>query len=371
MANLTKRPDGRWRARYRDSAGKERARHFTRKVDAQSWLDSVTTAVRTGSYVDPGRSKITVSVMAEEWLAGKINLRPSTKARYENALAVHVLPRWGSVPLDRIEHGDLQRWVADMSNTGLAGATVRKNHGTLSSILRFAVREKRIASNPSDGLNLPALNERRRRYLTASQVNDLADAAGPHRLVVLTLAYCGLRWSEMAGLHVENVNLMRRRLDISQAVVEIDGARLHWNSPKNHERRTVPIPRFLADELAPHLHRRQPDDLVFTSSMGGVLRNKNARRDWFNAATAAIGQPGFVPHELRHTAASLAVSAGANVKAVQRMLGHASAAMTLDRYADLFDDDLDAVADHLDEIYSRSQHRVAANVSAIEPATGA
>ena len=89
MANLTKRPDGRWRARYRDSAGKEHARHFTRKVDAQSWLDSVTTAVRTGSYVDPGRSKITVSVMAEEWLAGKINLRPSTKARYENALYSH------------------------------------------------------------------------------------------------------------------------------------------------------------------------------------------------------------------------------------------------------------------------------------------
>jgi integrase len=81
-----------------------------------------------------------------------------------------------------------------------------------------------------------------------------------------------------------------------------------------------------------------------------VLRNRNARRSWFDAAAAAIDEPGLTPHELRHTAASLAVSAGANVKAVQRMLGHASAAMTLDRYADLFDDDLDAVADRLDSI---------------------
>ena len=63
--------------------------------------------------------------------------------------------------------------------------------------------------------------------------------------------------------------------------------------------------------------------------------------------------PKISPHDLRHSAASLAVSAGANVKAIQRMLGHASAAMTLDQYADLFDDDLDAVADRLDDARSR------------------
>ena len=54
MASITKRSDGRWRARYRDAASNEHARHYTRKVDAQSWIDSVTTAMRTGSYVDPG-----------------------------------------------------------------------------------------------------------------------------------------------------------------------------------------------------------------------------------------------------------------------------------------------------------------------------
>jgi integrase len=85
-----------------------------------------------------------------------------------------------------------------------------------------------------------------------------------------------------------------------------------------------------------------------------VLRNRSARRSWFDAAAAAINQPGLTSHELRHTAASLAVSAGANVKAVQRMLGHASAAMTVDRYPDLFDDELDAVADRLDAVYRRA-----------------
>jgi hypothetical protein len=101
-------------------------------------------------------------------------------------------------------------------------------------------------------------------------------------------------------------------------------------------------------ELSQHLAGKSPDDLVFTAVQGGVLRNRNARRAWFNRAAAAIGEPHLTPHELRHTAASLAVSAGANVKAVQRMLGHAFAVMTLDRYADLFEDDLDAVATRLD-----------------------
>jgi len=106
----------------------------------------------------------------------------------------------------------------------------------------------------------------------------------------------------------------------------------------------VPIPRFLADDLAAHMADKGPDDLVFSSPRGAVLRNLNFRRDVFDPAARAAGLEGLKPHGLRHTAARLAVSAGANVKAVQRMLGHASAAMTLDVYSGLFDDDLDAVA---------------------------
>ncbi len=109
---------------------------------------------------------------------------------------------------------------------------------------------------------------------------------------------------------------------------------MSWGTPKSHESRSVPIPRIVVDELAAQVQGKDRDDLVFTTTNGAPQRNRNARRAWFDAAAASIGVPGLTPHELRHTAASLAVSAGANVKAVQRMLGHTSAAMTLDRYAD-------------------------------------
>lgn len=109
----------------------------------------------------------------------------------------------------------------------------------------------------------------------------------------------------------------------------------------------MPIPGFLADQLAEVIAGKAAGELVFTTWRGKPLRNLNWRRDVFDRAAEDAGLACLTPHELRHTAASLAVAAGANVKAVQRMLGHASAAMTLDVYAGLFDDDLDAVAERL------------------------
>ena len=136
--------------------------------------------------------------------------------------------------------------------------------------------------------------------------------------------HCGLRWCELAALRLGCVDFLRRRFVIAEAMTEVNG-RLVWGSPKSHEARSVPIPRLLIDDLAAQVAGKDRDDLVFTTSTGAPLRNRNARRSWFDEAAAAIGKPGLTPRELRHTAASLAVSAGANVKAVQAMLGHASA----------------------------------------------
>src|SRR4029434_1280963 len=105
--------------------------------------------------------------------------------------------------------------------------------------------------------------------------------------------------------------------------------------------------------LAAQLAGKAPGDLVFTAPEGGVLRNTNFRPRFFDPAAEQAGLARLTPHELRHPTASLAVAAGANVKAVQQMLGHASAAITLDVYAGLFADDLDGVADQLDRAYTR------------------
>src|SRR3954452_11164527 len=345
MASIARRPDGTYRPRYRDEHGKEHARHFKRKVDAQRWLDEVTAAVQTGTYVDPKRARMTVGELADVWLAGKINLKPTSRARYADVLKTHVLPRWENVALIRVTHGEVQAWLTELSDRGLA-------------------------VNPALGVALPPMQEKRRRYLSSEQLEALADAAGPGRVVVLVLGYCGLRWSELAALRVRHFDLLRGRVLVEEAVTEVDGSRLVWGTPKTHGRRSVPLPRFLVDELARTVVTRPADELAFPSPQGAVLRNRNARSAWFDAAARAIGEPGFTPHALRHTAASLAIKAGANVKAFQRMLGHASAAMTLDRYADLFDDDLDDVADRLDSLRAASRGRVADFLRTETPSEG-
>ena len=163
-------------------------------------------------------------------------------------------------------------------------------------------------------------------------------------------------------LRVERVDLLRRRLTVAESVTEVRG-RLVWGTPKSHAARSVPIPRSVADLLLDVVAGKQAGALVFTTWRGKPLRNLNFRRDVFDPAARDAGLTGLTPHELRHTAASLAVSAGANVKSVQAMLGHASAAMTLDVYAGLFDDDLDGVADRMDALPGVSNLRHDATVT--------
>ena len=122
-----------------------------------------------------------------------------------------------------------------------------------------------------------------------------------------------------------------------------------FSTPKTHQVRIVPIPRFLVDDLAKIVDGKAPEDFVFSSPQGGLLRLSNFRNKVFDPAAKQAGLNGLTVHELRHTAASLAVSSGASVKAIQTMLGHASAAMTLDVYSHLFADELEDLADKMDQ----------------------
>jgi len=364
MANIAKRPDGRWRARYRDSAGREHSRHFKRKVDAQRWLDEVTTAVTTGMYVDPGLSRITVGEWSGRWLKTKVDLKPSTRARYEGLLRVNVLPRWGEIRLADVTHEGVAAWIADLTASGLSAATVRQAHRVLSLTFSLAVRDGRLARNPADHIPLPRAAKHEKVFLTVDQVEQLADAAGEYRLVILFLAYTGLRFGELSALRVRRLDLMRGRTEIVEAVAEV-GGRAVFSTPKSHQVRSVPIPRFLVDELAQHVAGQNPDDFVFTSPRGGLLRLQNFRHTVFDRAAHTTGLDRFTPHGLRHTAASLAITSGADVKVVQEMLGHASATMTLDLYGHLYGDRLDEVADRMDAL--RTAHGLSADFLRTEP----
>lgn len=342
----------RWRARYVDDLGHERAKAFDRKTDAQRWLDSeVTAKLATGTYIAPQAGLITVEAIYESWSAAQVHLAPTTAALRGSVWVTHVKPKWGRVSVVDVKPEAIRAWVAKMVADEVGVPTIYKAYGLLRQVLGVAVDDHHIPRNPCTGVKLPKSVHHDRGYLSHAQVAALADTVDWLPEVIRFLAYTGLRWGEMAALRVQDFDMLRRRVNISRSVTEC--GKLVWGNTKTAERRSVPFPASLADQLAALMVGKGRENLVFTGTRGAVLRGGNYRNRYFNKAVERCKMadetfPDITPHDLRHTAASLAVSAGANVKALQRMLGHAKASMTLDVYADLFDDDLDVVADRLD-----------------------
>lgn len=348
----------RWRARYVDESGNEHAKGFARKVYATKWLDSITSTIVTGTYVAPGAGTVTVGEMHAQWLKTQAHVKDSTKAARSSAWSVHVRDAWENVAVADVQTSSVRSWITTLVEGGSEAPTIENALGVLRMVLALAVEDRRIPRNPCDGVKAPRRKHSLRAYLTHQQVDELSDALARDGVVVRFLAYTGLRYGEMAALRVRDFDMLRRRVNIRESVTEVAG-KLTWSTPKNHERRSVPFPRFLLAELATRMEGKARDDLVFSAPAGGVLRIATFRTRVFNPAVGKLrgvddsGEPTTdwprpTLHDLRHTAASLAISAGANVKAVQTMLGHKSAALTLDTYADLFPDDLEAVADAFD-----------------------
>lgn len=345
----------RYRVRFRTPDHKEsQKRGFKTKRDADLYLASVEVSKARGEFVDATAAKATIGGIGGDWLATQTHLKPSSYRPVESAWRVHVEPKWGARTVGGIRPSEVQAWISELGQRKGA-TTVLRAYGVLAAVLDVAVRDRRLTANPARGATLPRKTSKQRNYLSHAEVQRLADSSGEWSTLVLFLAYTGLRWGEATGLRVRHVDALKRRVQVSENAVAL-GSIIHIGTPKTHEARSVPFPRFLAEPIAKQCEGKGRDDLVFGDGLIHVTRPKTSdgTTSWFRRALAAAELGHTTIHDLRHTAASLAISSGANVKAVQRMLGHASAAMTLDTYADLFDDDLDAVADALDQARNNS-----------------
>lgn len=337
----------RYRVRYTKPDRKPTDRRgFRTKREAQIFLSTVEVSKLEGTYVDPTRGKITVEELGAHWLK-TVSAKESSKRVYETALRVHIYPKFGALPVNGVSRSNVREWVSKLTEKR-AARTVRRAHYVLQAVLQMAVDDHLIARNPASGVkNLPSLTHRKNVYLTYEQVEKVAQAADEHHLraqrgrygfVIYIAAYMGLRWNEIATLTPEDVDLEARRVRIRAEV------------SKNGRERSVGYPKFMHDRFRALTLQATPAGLLIPD-----LAEPKNQESWFlSVRKKANLDEGFVFHDLRHSAASFAVSAGASVKVVQNMLGHSSAAMTLDVYSDLFDTDVDDVAERIDSARKRS-----------------
>jgi hypothetical protein len=185
MAHIQKR-DGRWKARYRGPDGRERSKMFDRRADAKRWLAAVQSQIARGAWVDPARSAVRLEVWVKDWLPSRADLRPSSRARLESIVRMHVIPEFGKRPLATIGNGEIRAWVGRMTTAGMSAAAIRKCVSALRSMLDAAVADQRLAVNPAVNVPLPTEHAAEQRYLDREQVLTLGDLITPrYRALVL------------------------------------------------------------------------------------------------------------------------------------------------------------------------------------------
>ena len=358
-------PSGRWRARYRGPDGRRHARAFRTKSDADAWLAAQQTDCRRGNWVDPRLGRVTVADWAKVWLQTTVHLRPSTCAGYETKLRSHVLPRLGETAVIDLDTPAVRRFVAELVADGVSPGNLLGVRAVLRLVLNTAVEAGALSVNPCSGVKVPRPRKPEMHFLTPKQVEDLTQAithpitkragngAAPNwrtdlpefGLLIRFAAYTGLRAGEIAGLRVGRVDFLRSTVEVSESVTEVNG-QLVVGPTKNYQRRTVPLPPFLRDDLAAHLQGKQIDSLgfFFTAPEGGPFRHNNFYRRHFKPAVTQAGLPATVrSHDLRHSYAGFLIAQGAHPRAIMERMGHSSVQVTLGTYGHL----LPGIDEHL------------------------
>lgn len=315
------RRDGRG-LRYRVRHPGAPARSFRTKAGAESYYRMMLTE-------RPQRAdrSVTVADLVDTWLATKRGLsRKGFEACW--TASRHVLAEWRHWLIADIRRHDVQGWLGRMEGSSSSRAKALQ---ALAGICRIAIADSVIAVSPCDGVTVRVTTATSARFLSVAELQRLALAAGDQGVMILTLGLTGMRVGEVIALDVGDIDEKRGRARVRRS--------------KTGEPRDVPIPASLVARFDLDRPRDAP---LFTGTGGRRVNLHSWRRNVFGPAVARVDLDGLRIHDLRHTAASLAIAASADVKVVQRMLGHKSAAMTLDRYGHLFDHGLDDVSRRLD-----------------------
>jgi integrase len=342
------RYDVQWRLPDRS----KRKKTFSTEREARQFEAKFVTSGAAGERVDPRGGKIQLQAVYKSWLASRPDLSAKVRRGYEDNWRLRIEPQFAAWPVARIDHDSIQQWVNCMSAEGLGPRTVRWTHSVLRMTLDRAVDEGQLTGkNPASRTKFPPMRPATHIYLTPAEVTALAQICGAQGDIVLILAYSGLRFGELIGLNVEDVDLRAGRIRVRRSMTQVGGRLVEGNPKSAPGYRSVPVPERLMPALKTRLDARPPGAPAIASPRGSRLSLENWKRavSWRKSATA-IERDKLRVHDLRHTYASLSRRAGADLRLLQKAMGHASITVTAHTYADLFDDELDNIATALDSL---------------------
>ena len=347
----------RWRVRYTTPQGKRtdkrgfRTKAAAKKFEAEAILGILPEKKRP-------KTEPPLKTYVDQYLLSINHLSQGTQIAYKSALHTQVLPQWGDTTASEVTKQAVITWVA---TSDLSRISKTRCLHILRNLLIIAVNNDPHWLDPTLNIPLPSQGHIPRPYLLPEQVELFANASD-YPAVIWTLASTGIRWGELWGLEVRHIDFDTCMLTIEQSVSLRPGGVFVVGPTKTRKRRKVAAPLFVCRMLTEWVEGKSLRTPVFTLPNGDRIQRPRSYCGWWCRSKQAVAavDPTFPadlrPHDLRHTAASLMVRSGAHVKVVQRQLGHASATMTLDIYADLFDEDLSVLTHNMGAMFGRGQN---------------
>jgi integrase len=368
MSSLAKQPNGRWLARYRDMAGRSRSKTFVRKLDAQRFLDQVSTDIRRGDWIDPQTRQIRFDDWANQWWRTTTKLRPTTRRGYWGVLEHRVKPYFKGRRLTDINYMDVETYIADLLEEGLSPKYVRECVCVVSLVMKSAVKANLRKDNPAAAHNVPLHQTKLHEgdVLTMEQAHELiAQIKDPYKPAVWLILLAGLRPAELCGLRVCDLNPTKQMLHVCQTLLPV-----HSFGTQRYEMvvgptktaagdRKIPLPEWLCADLAKLVAERAEKrgsptvatEYLFQTRYGNPLNRDKFREDVIRPALVAAGLPeSFRTYDLRHSHASLLIDLGANLLALAQRMGHSDPAITLRVYGHLFEGTQAELSRQLDDL---------------------
>jgi len=343
---------------WREPGGRKRSKTFRRKGAANHFKSAVEERLYSGRYVPLARRRTSFRAYAESVLGAEITLAKSTQYHYQGVAEKHLYPILGGMPLDSIGPEDLRSLFAAMGSAKTN--TIHSVRNVLSKVLRAAVADGLISSNPLSSIRPPGSSDAQTAFLTPSEVHRLAAVVAPrYRAVILLAAYSGLRIGEMGALTLDDIDFFRQKISVTKSVCKAGSSPFVADTKTSSSRRVIPLPAQVMTEISGHLRRfgAQADGRIFSTATGGLLYGAAM----FKPFRRACQQAGLEPirfHSLRHTAAAIAIDQGIHAKQIQVWLGHKSIKTTLDTYGHLFANVDERLAQQLEAVFSETASNV-------------
>lgn len=322
----------RYRARWVDDDGKERAASFASEKAAKAHLRQVA----RGEYANT-TGKLTFREFYDQWHTHQV-WAPGTVTKVAQAIDSVT---FGDVQLDHLRPSHIQAWIKVMADKPLAPNTIRGRLDHVRAVIRAAVADRAIPFDVTTTVKAPIRRKAEAAMVipTTAQVGDVLHHA-PEQFVafVALCAFGGLRLGEAAGLKVSDINFMRREVRIERQAQLVNGGGVDIRPPKFGSERTVYVPadlvKILAEHVRLHVPGDDPDRWMFPGQKTDPLHQNSVGHLW--RGTRSKAGVTFRLHDLRHFYASGLIAAGCDVVTVQRALGHGSASLTLNTYSHLW-----------------------------------